>query len=222
MKKLCDKKYILFDLDGTLTDPKVGITKSVQYSLKAFGIDINDSNELLKFIGPPLRESYRKYFGFSAEDANLAVDKYREYFLEYGIYENVMYADIDNVLRHLYENGRTVILATSKPTVQAEKVLEHFDLSRYFSFISGAELDGRRSEKSEVIQYSLDHYHGITKDQAVMIGDREHDIIGAKKTGIASVGVTYGYGGYDELKEAGADYIVSSVDDLARLLIDRG
>lgn len=222
MRKANDRKFLLFDLDGTLTNPKEGITKSVQYALKAYGIEVPDRNELLKFIGPPLRESFKKYYGFSTEDANLAVEKYREYFLEFGIYENTMYDGIDILLEKLTVSERIVILATSKPTVQAEAVLRHFNLLRYFTFISGAELDGRRSEKWEVITYALENHKAFLPGDAVMIGDREHDIIGARKTGLMSIGVTYGYGGYDELSGAGADVIVSSVEALHKFLLNHG
>jgi phosphoglycolate phosphatase len=220
MRKASDAKLLLFDLDGTLTDPKEGITKSVQYALKTFGIDISDSNGLLKFIGPPLRESFKKYYGFSTDDANRAVEKYREYFLEFGIFENTMYDGIDYLLEELTENGKALMVATSKPTIQAEAVLRHFNLLKYFTFISGAELDGRRSEKCEVITYALEINNAFSPGCAVMIGDREHDIIGARKTGIASVGVAYGYGGFDELSRAGADDIVTSVDELRKLFLN--
>lgn len=215
---MINKRFLLFDLDGTLTDPKMGITKSVQYSLKKFGIETENLDELVKFIGPPLRESYRRYYNFSESDADLAVEKYREYFSDCGIYENIMYDGIDLMLENLNSNGRIIILATSKPHVYAEKILKHFDLYKYFAFISGAELDGKRSAKDELIRYAFEKCGIASPDTAVMTGDREHDIIGAKKTGIASVGVLYGYGSRSELSEAGADFIVSSVGELGNLL----
>jgi len=219
MKKI-NKQYIMFDLDGTLTDPKEGITKSVQYSLKHFGITVENLDDLVNFIGPPLWDSYKKYYNFSESDANTAVQKYREYFSERGIFENVIYEGIDSLLANLKANGKIIILATSKPAVFAEKILRHFDIYKYFEFISGAELDGRRSEKQESINYAIDNCKINSLDTVVMIGDRGLDIIGAKKTGIASIGVLYGYGSYEELNNAGADFIVSSVSDLNNILID--
>ena len=218
MMKL-DKQFIMFDLDGTLTDPKEGITKSVQYSLKYFGIEVENLDELLCFIGPPLWDSYKKYYNFSKGDTDTAVKKYREYFSEHGIFENVMYEGIDDLLANLKAKDKTIILATSKPGVFAEKILRHFNLREYFSFISGAELDGRRSDKYESVNYALENYKIISPDFAVMIGDRDLDIIGAKKAGVLSVGVLYGYGSYDEFNDAKADFIVSSVNELGNLLI---
>lgn len=218
MKKL-NKQFIMFDLDGTLTDPKVGITRSVQYSLNHFGIAVDNLDDLVCFIGPPLWDSYKKYYNLTEDDANLAVKKYREYFSEYGIFENIIYDGIDSLLANLKANDKTVILATSKPAVFAEKILRYFNLYDYFSFISGAELDGRRSDKEECINYAIDNCNISSLDLAVMIGDREFDIIGAKKAGVTSIGVLYGHGSYDELNKAGADFIVSSVSDLKSLLI---
>jgi phosphoglycolate phosphatase len=213
-----NKQFIMFDLDGTLTDPKEGITKSVQYSLKYFGIIVENLDELVSFIGPPLWDSYKKYYNLNESDANIAVGKYREYFAEYGIFENLIYDGIDNLLANLKTNGKTIILATSKPAVFAERVLRYFNIYKYFEFISGAELDGRRSEKYESINYAIDNCKIDSLDKIVMIGDREHDIIGAKKAGITSIGVLYGYGSYEELYNAGADFIVSSVSELNNFL----
>lgn len=213
------KTYILFDLDGTLTDPKTGITKSVQYALNYFGINNVNPDDLCHFIGPPLRESFRKYYGFDDVRAEEAVAKYREYFAETGIYENAVYDGVEDMLQKMTSAGKTVILATSKPAVYAEKILKHFNLYDYFTFISGSELDGRRSKKGEVIQYAFDQ-NGITdlKD-AVMVGDREHDILGAKEIGIFSIGVLFGYGDYDELYRAGANMIVRDPKELTEKLL---
>jgi len=212
-----NKKYILFDLDGTLTDPKEGITRSVQYSLRHFGIEENDLDGLTRFIGPPLRESFGR-LGLSSGDFETAVAKYREYYSERGIYENALYDRIDELLHGLRDRGRTLAVATSKATVYAVRVLEHFDILKYFSFVAGSELDGRRSDKGEVIHYALEELKVTGFENAVMVGDREHDIIGAKNAGIMSVGVLYGYGGRAELEEAGADYIVRDIGELAGLL----
>ena len=187
-------QYILFDLDGTLTDPKLGITKSVAYALKSYGIQVDDLDSLLKFIGPPLQESFVKYYGFSEEQGAEAVEKYREYFKPYGIYENKVYDGVENMLTELVKCGKKVILATSKPTVFANVILEYFHLDKYFTCAVGSELDGSRVKKGEVITEALRQAGVTDKSLAVMIGDREHDILGAKENGIDSIGVLYGYG----------------------------
>lgn len=212
------KDFLLFDLDGTLTDPKIGITKSVQYSLKAFGINVDNPNNLINFIGPPLRDSYKKYYSFSDDEAEKAVAKYREYFSEQGLFENSIYDGIESLLETQSALKRTLIVATSKPTIFAEKILKHFNIYKYFSFVSGSELDGRRSKKDQVIQYALDNLNITSVHNAVMIGDREHDIIGAKKLNMQSIGVLYGYGSFEELSNAGADHIVENVDELSEVL----
>lgn len=187
-------QYILFDLDGTLTDPKLGITKSVAYALKSYGIQVDDLDSLLKFIGPPLQESFVKYYGFSEEQGAEAVEKYREYFKPYGIYENKVYDGVENMLAELVKCGKKVILATSKPTVFANVILEYFHLDKYFTCAVGSELDGSRVKKGEVITEALRQAGVTDKSLAVMIGDREHDILGAKENGIDSIGILYGYG----------------------------
>lgn len=212
------KKYILFDLDGTIIDPKIGITKSVQFSLKNFGIYVEDTDDLIPFIGPPLRESYKKYYGFDDKATEKAVEGYREYFTKQGIFENTLYDGIEHLIKTLYDNGKKVILATSKPAVYAEEIIRHYNLEAYFSFISGSELDGKRSKKSEVIRYALENMNINTLDETIMVGDKEHDIIGAKEVGIDSIGVLYGYGSMNELKDAGADYIAENIKSLLGLL----
>jgi len=211
------KKYILFDLDGTLTDPALGITNSVMYSLKKFGISVSDRSDLYKFIGPPLWESFINYYGFTREEANKAVEYYREYFKDIGIFENVVYTGIDDLLCSLVCKNKILILATSKPEIYAKRILKHFNLDRYFSFVAGSELDGTRIDKQEVIRYALRESNVVDLSLAVMIGDREYDIIGAKKAGIDSIGVLYGYGSPSELQNAGADYIVNDINDLITL-----
>ena len=212
-------KYILFDLDGTLTDPKLGITKSVAYALKSYGIQVDDLDSLLKFIGPPLQESFVKYYGFSEEQGAEAVEKYREYFKPYGIYENKVYDGVENMLTELVKCGKKVILATSKPTVFANVILEYFHLDKYFTCAVGSELDGSRVKKGEVITEALRQAGVTDKSLAVMIGDREHDILGAKENGIDSIGVLYGYGDRAEHEAAGAGMIVESVKDLLEYLL---
>ena len=211
----------LFDLDGTLTDPGEGITNSVMYSLRRFGIEIEEKDraKLYPFIGPPLYRSYMKYYGFSRADAEKAVSVYREYFSDKGLFENELYPGCAEMLAALSEHGR-VFLATSKPAVFARKILSHFDLARYFTFVAGSELDGRRIDKAEVIGYVLSN-GGAIRENSVMTGDRSHDILGAKAAGIPSVGVLYGYGNEKELRDAGADFIVSDLPELAGLLADQ-
>ena len=212
-------KTILFDLDGTLTDPKLGITKSVAYALKSYGIQVDDLDSLQKFIGPPLQESFVKYYGFSEEQGAEAVEKYREYFKPYGIYENKVYDGVENMLAELVKCGKKVILATSKPTVFANVILEYFHLDKYFTCAVGSELDGSRVKKGEVITEALRQAGVTDKSLAVMIGDREHDILGAKENGIDSIGVLYGYGDRAEHEAAGAGMIVESVEELLQYLI---
>ena len=211
-------EYILFDLDGTLTNPKEGITKSVQYALKQCGIVVEDADTLIPFIGPPLRESFKTFYGFDDAKAEWAVAQYRVYFTQKGIFENAIYDGVAALLAKLQSAGKTLILATSKPAVYAEEILKHFDIYDYFTFISGSELDGRRSQKSEVIGYALEQTNISALDAVVMVGDKEHDIIGAKEIGIYSIGVLYGYGDYEELSRANANQIAASVCELAEIL----
>lgn len=212
-------KYVLFDLDGTLTDPAEGITNSVAYSLSRYGIEISDKSTLNTFIGPPLAESFQKYYGFSTLQSFDAVTKYREYYHDRGIFENRLYDGIPELLSALKEKGARVIMATSKPTVFAERIAVHFGIDKYFDVIIGSELDGSRVDKAEVIACALEKA-GADNSCAVMVGDRLHDVIGAKKNGLLSVGVLYGYGSCEELSESGADHIVSSVSELSTLLLD--
>lgn len=218
-------KYFLFDLDGTLTDPKEGITKSVAYALKSYGIEVEDLDTLCKFIGPPLKDSFVKFYGFSEEQGYEAVEKYREYFKPYGVYENKVYEGVDKLLADLKDGGKMVVLATSKPTVFANVILEHFGLTKYFDVISGSELDGSRVKKGDVIAYALEQIakiegaDSIDKSLAVMIGDREHDILGAKENGLDSIGVLYGYGDRAEHEAAGAGCIVETVEELKSALL---
>lgn len=215
------KQYLLFDLDGTLTDPMVGITSSVQYALEKFGIHVRYLKELIPFIGPPLAESFQKFYGFSKEDAEKAIQYYREYYAPKGIFENEVYEGIPEMLAHLTEAGFTLLVATSKPTVFARKVLKHFGMEDYFSFVGGSELDGSRTKKAEVISYILKTC-GIEAKEAIMIGDRRHDIEGGKDCGLESVGVLYGYGTEQELTEAGADHIIRTVAELEDYLRNQG
>nr|MBQ4320376.1 HAD family hydrolase [Clostridia bacterium] len=216
--KINEKTYILFDLDGTLTDSADGITNSVAHSLRRFGLEVPDRSQLNKFVGPPLAGAYMKYCGFDRDKATLAVEYYREYYREKGIFENSVYDGIPELLGELVKCGKKLVVATSKPAIFSEKILCHFSLDKYFVFLSGSELDGTRVKKDEVIKYALDNAH-ISPDDAVMIGDRSHDIEGAKANGLPSVGVLYGYGDRAEHESAGADFIAESVSELRGILL---
>ena len=214
-----NKKYIFFDLDGTLTDPQEGITKSVQHALKSYGIIVEDRSQLNKFIGPPLDWSFEEFYGFSHEQAVEAVGRYREHFGVKGKFENEVYEGIPKLLGKLKEAGKILIVATSKPTYYSKQILEHFDLAKYFSDVQGSEMNGERTDKAEVIAYAMKQNHIVDPDEIIMVGDREHDMIGARKNGIQPVGVLYGYGTREELEKSGAAFIAQSVEDLERILL---
>lgn len=205
---------ILFDLDGTLTDPGIGITNSVAYALNKFGISVDDKTELYKFIGPPLKDSFMKYYGFDQNKALLAVDYYREYFSEKGIFENKIYDGVQEVLSDIKNSGRKIALATSKPELFAKQILDYFNLTEYFDFVGGATMDSSRNTKGDVINYTLQNLKIKDLSTVVMVGDREHDIIGAKQAGIDSIGVLFGYGDRKELENAGAVYIAKTVKEI--------
>ena len=209
-------QYILFDLDGTLTDPGIGITNSVAYALKKWNIEAEDRSELYKFIGPPLLDSFRKYYGFSEEEAVQAIEYYREYFKVTGIYENTMYDGTEELLKKLKQSGKTIVLATSKPQEFAEIILKHFNLDQYFDYVAGATMDGSRSKKADVIAYLLARAGGA--ENAVMVGDTAYDIIGAAAHGMPGIGVSWGYGKVEDMEAAGAIAIAHSMDELEALL----
>lgn len=210
-------QYYFFDLDGTLTDPGVGITNSVMYSLKNMGREVKEREELYRFIGPPLFESYMDYCGFSKEQAEKAIGYYREYFSEKGILENKMYAEIPDVLEALKREGKKIVLATSKPEPFAVRILKHFGLYPYFDFIGAATMDGSRNRKEDVIAYAVGELAVRDTTEILMTGDREQDIYGAKVNQIDSAGVLYGYGSEEELKRAGADHLVKRPLDILKL-----
>lgn len=210
---------ILFDLDGTLTDPGIGITNSVAYALGKYGITVNDRSELYKFIGPPLQSSFERFYGFSKEDARAAMGYYREYYKDKGIYENVLYEGMAGFLKDLCDAGRTLLVATSKPEKFAIQILGHFGIEKYFTYVAGSNMDGTRVEKDEVIAYAL-KAGGITQlESAVMVGDREYDIVGAKKVGMDSIGVLFGYGSRQELEAAGATYLAKRLEDIQAVIV---
>lgn len=212
-------KHLLFDLDGTITDSEDGITRCVEYALNHFGIHVNDLRELSKFIGPPLLDSFKEFYNFTEEQAVVATQKYRERYKKKGIFENKLYPGIKELLADAQQNSKIVILATSKPEIFAKRILDYFQLSPYFSFIAGSGLDGSLHTKTDVINYILQSNNITDLSSVVMIGDRKHDIIGAKNVGIDSIGVLYGFGDHKELSEAGADYIVEDIPALRKLLL---
>ena len=214
--------YILFDLDGTLSDPKQGICGSVQYALKSFGIEEPDIDRIEPFIGPPLRDSFMKYYGFTPEQAEEAVAKYRERFSVTGKYENTLYPGIAPLLHDLVRAGAKLAIASSKPTVYVEDILVHFGIRQYFDIVVGSELDGTRDRKEEVVDEALrqlDEKYGAKPCEVVMVGDRCFDVEGAKAAGTRSVAVTYGYAQPGELEQAGADIIVRDVEGLRQVLM---
>lgn len=211
-------EWIFFDLDGTLTDPKEGITNSVAYALTKEGIEPPARQELYRWIGPPLVESFMKFYGFSEERAHRAVEEYREYFCDRGIFENRVYDGIPALLTALREKGKKLVLATSKPEPFAIRILEHFDLDRYFSFVAGALMDETRTAKGDVIAYGLKSCGISDPKRVLMVGDRLHDINGAKKCGLDSLGVLFGYGSREELTKAGATYLAESVQEIERFV----
>lgn len=212
-------QYILFDLDGTLTDPKIGITSCVQYALHKLGIEEPDLDELEPFIGPPLTDSFREFYGFDDETVQQAVIYYRERFSTVGLFENDIYPGIAQMLERLKQAERRLAVASSKPTVFVKQILEHFEILSYFDVIVGSKLDGTRAKKEEVVEEALRQLlcDGNGHD-IVMVGDRKFDVEGAKAYGIDSIGVAYGYAACGELEEAGADVIVETVEELEKAL----
>lgn len=209
---------VLFDLDGTLIDPKEGITTSVQFALKKMGVTIDNLDELESFIGPPLQLSFMEQYGFSDEEAIKAIEFYRERYKPIGIYENTVYEGIVSLLKQLKETGCKLAIATSKPTVFAKNIAVHYDFAQYFDVIVGSELDGTRTLKAEVIEEALRQLGNPATESCVMIGDRKYDIIGAMTTKLDSVGVIYGYGTEQELEQANATFIVQTVKQLQDVL----
>lgn len=210
-------EYVLFDLDGTLTDPAIGITNSVIYALEKSGVTPPLREALYKFIGPPLVYSFKEYCGFTEEEAVRAVGYYRERFSDTGLFENEIYPGIKELLSRLRDSGTKIVLATSKPDVYSERILLHFDIRKYFFFVAGNTLSESRPEKEDVISYAIESC-GIDPSRAVMVGDRKYDILGGKKFGMRTIGVTYGYGGEEELSEAGADELAKDADELEKLV----
>lgn len=213
-------KVVLFDLDGTLTDPKEGITKCCQYGLRAVGIDVPDLKELEQFIGPPLVPAFQEVYGITEEQAYYAVDKFRERFAPKGILENELLEGVPEMLRRLKEEGKTVAIASSKPEPFVRQILDNFQIAQWFDDMIGSTMDEKHAGKSEVIENALTRLgvKDMDKDAIIMVGDRKHDVEGAKYHGLKTIGVTFGYGSREELAEAGAWKIVDTMEELTALL----
>ncbi|MGG0217148.1 HAD family hydrolase [Bacillus mycoides] len=210
----------LFDLDGTLTDPKEGIINAVLYVLEKMGIEEVNISELDSFIGPPIQQSFADRYNMNEIEVERAVFYFREYLKQSGLLENKVYDGIGALLQELKDAGNRLFVATSKPTVFAKQVIEHFQLTSFFEEIVGSNLDGTRIKKEEIIAHILQTNEELQKEEMVMIGDRKHDVIGANSNGIASIGVLYGYGSEIELSDAGAIHIVKDVEELQSFCIE--
>lgn len=215
-------KNILFDLDGTLTDPFEGITRCVQHALACQNIHISDRRELTAFIGPPLAQAFIEFHGMTRDQAHKAVEDYRERFARIGMYENSLYAGIEELLIRVKADGRQLFVATSKPWAFARPIIKHFGLTHYFGQVYGSELDGQRVEKQALIAYILSEQK-LVAEQTLMIGDRRFDIEGARHNGVAAAAVSYGYGGAEELTAYQPDLRFDSPAAIADFLLgDRG
>ena len=217
-------RYILFDLDGTLTDPKEGITRSVQYALRHFGIDEPDLDNLTRFIGPPLVDAFCEFYGFTRAQGEEALQKYRERFADVGIFENMPYEGIHRLLERLNAAGCRLALATSKPEVYACRILAKFDLAKYFTVAVGSTLEGARNAKADVIR---EVFRRLELDEAgqrqcIMVGDRKHDIEGAAACGIPCCAVRFGYAAPGELEAAAPWAIAEDMAMLESLLLKGG
>ena len=213
-------KNVLFDLDGTLTDSREGIINGFIYGLKSIGIEENDRKSIEKYIGPPLDESFRNGYNLDEEKVQRAVNKYREYYSVEGLYLNKIYEGMKELIIDLYNNGKNVILATAKPIEFSKRILEQNDIKQYFYFLSGYMIDGTRTTKSEIIKYALDNIEDLNLEESVMVGDRHYDIEGAKANNLQTIGVTYGFGTEQELKDAGATYIAHNMDELRKIIFN--
>ena len=216
MKEL---KYILMDLDGTITDPMQSITSSAAYALAKFGISVEDLSTLQCFIGPPLTVSFQQYFGFDEKQALDGLRYYREHYSVNGLDGNIPYDGIAELLAELKKSDKTVILATSKPIEYAEEILRRNDLIGFFDFVSGNDLHESRPTKQQVIEYIIEQYSDISSENTIMVGDRMYDVEGAHEYGLKCAAVLYGYGSREDLEECGADYILSDVAELRELLL---
>ena len=212
---------ILFDLDGTLTDPKVGITTCCQYGLRAVGVDVPDLKELEQFIGPPLLPAFQEVYGLDEEQALKAIDKFRERFQSVGLYENKLLPGVPQMLRTLKEHGKILATASSKPEVFVKRILQYFSIDSWFDEIVGSTMDEKHAGKAEVIGEALRRLGcaDADRDSILMVGDRMHDVEGAAALNIRTVGVTFGYGSRSELEQAGAWRIADTMEELTDILL---
>ncbi len=221
-------QYCLFDLDGTLTDPREGITKSVQHALRYFGIEETDLRKLEPFIGPPLKDSFMEFYQLSEEQAIKAIEVYRERFAPIGVLENGLFDGVDEMLKCASNRGIHLAVASSKPECFVRQILQHFEIEQYFQVVVGSELDGTRGTKEEVVEEALRQLGilNLSSDErhreCAMIGDRKFDIQGAKAHGLTSVGVSFGFADQGELEAEGAEYIADSIDELQELICGEG
>ena len=212
-------ELILFDFDGTIFDTGDGITRGVAFALSHFGIEVKDLSVLHPFVGPPLKDSFNRYYGLNDEQCADGVDFYRQYYTKHGLAQCHPYEGIEHMLASVKAAGKIVLLATSKPQKFAEEILRNHDLLKYFDAVNGATMDEKRNDKSDVIAYALESYAGIPRENMLMVGDTKYDTAGANKQGIDCVGVLYGYGSRAELENEGTKYIVATVKELEDLLL---
>ncbi len=210
-------KNVLFDLDGTLTDPAEGITNALMHAQRRLGMAVSPREALYVFIGPPLIEMFMSEWGLTRAEADQALLYYREHFSVKGLFENVPYPGIGACLGSLKAAGLRLFVATSKPEPLSLRILEHFDLLPYFEAVAGSTMDEQRTKKGEVIAYALDTYH-LDPSETLMVGDRKHDVLGAAENGLPCIGVLYGYGSRAELVEAGAAALAADLGELSALL----
>lgn len=211
--------YIFFDLDGTLSESGPGIINCVAYALNSVGIAVSDRSELKKFVGPPLVESFSMFYGLSPEQIQIAVSNFREQYEASGIFENEMYDGVDILLKKLCDAGKVPVVATSKPEPFARKILQRYGIDKYFLYIAGSGIDETQTQKAEVIAYALERCKISDKSKVVMVGDRFHDVIGARENGIDCIGVLFGYGDRKELEDAGAVAIAADINELTEMLL---
>jgi len=210
-------KNVLFDLDGTLTDPAEGITNALMHAQRRLGMAVSPREALYVFIGPPLIETFMSEWGLTRAESEQALVYYREHFSTKGLFENVPYEGIGQALAELKGAGLRLFVATSKPEPLSLRILEHFDLLPYFEAVAGSTMDEQRTKKGEVIAYALQTFH-LDPAETVMVGDRKHDVIGARENGLPCLGVLYGYGSREELTEAGAAALAADVGELVAWL----
>lgn len=212
--------HLLFDLDGTLTNPRLGIGNSLRYALRQMQIDAYSPEILEQFIGPPLQDGFRNLFGLNERNTNLAVDHFRTYFGEKGLFENEPYAGISELLEHLYLSGKHIYVVTSKLEKYAQMIIRHFEFDRYIDDLQGAEYSGKHSGKGQLIAQLMNRNRLLPAPSVVMIGDTQYDMMGAKEQGISSLAVGYGFGTQETLQACNPDYMVDSIEELAEMLLE--